>query len=153
MGVLILLIPLFIFLSLSEGLTPARQPNAVEAWIELPFTILGACGALSIGYGIANVIAQVQATFTEALDHAVSVADSQFATQDEVDTAWKALMNEIHKLGFVKGDISSLITLVEAAEDIDLSLYVEKGQAEFTAALQAAQAVVADKDNAVEQEI
>ena len=100
-----------------------------------------------------NIIAQVQATFTAALDHAVSVADSQFATQEEVDTAWKALMNEIHKLGFVKGDISSLITLVEAAEDIDLSLYVEKGQAEFTAALQAAQAVVADKDNAMEQEI
>ena len=62
-------------------------------------------------------------------------------------------MNEIHKLGFVKGDISSLETLVQAAEDIDLTLYVEKGQAEFTAALQAAQAVVADKDNAMEQEI
>lgn len=58
-SVLILLIPLFIFLSLSEDLTPARQPNAIEAWIELPFAILGVCGALSIGYGIANVYAAI----------------------------------------------------------------------------------------------
>ncbi len=48
-------------------------------------------------------------------------------------------MNEIHKLGFVAGDKTALASLIAAAEGIDLSKYVEAGQAEFTAALEAAQ--------------
>ena len=47
-----------------------------------------------------------------ALDNAKAIAENDDATQEEVDAAWKALMTEIHKLGFVKGDITSLEQLV-----------------------------------------
>ena len=100
-----------------------------------------------------NVIADVQKSFNKALDAAKSVADDPAATQDAVDTAWQNLLNEIHKLGFVKGNISSLETLVGYAEKLDLNNYVEAGQAEFKEALAAAQALIADKDNAMEDEI
>ncbi len=100
-----------------------------------------------------NVIADVQKTFNAALDAAKAVAADPAATQEEVDAAWKTLMTEIHKLGFVKGDITSLETLVALAEGYDMNDYVEAGQAEFKEALAAAQAILADKDNAMQAEI
>lgn len=80
---------------------------------------------------INNIIADVQKTFNAALDAAKAVAADPAATQEEVDAAWKTLMTEIHKLGFVKGDITSLETLVALAEGYDMNDYVEAGQAEF----------------------
>ena len=100
-----------------------------------------------------KVIADVQKTFNAALEQAKAVADNNAATQKEVDVAWKALLNEIHKLGFVKGDITSLEKLVKTVKGFDLSKYVEAGQAEFKEALFAAETLIADKDNAMEQEI
>ncbi|MBC5788164.1 FIVAR domain-containing protein [Clostridium facile] len=100
-----------------------------------------------------KVIADVQKTFNAALEQAKAVADNNVATQKEVDTAWQALLNEIHKLGFVKGDVTSLEKLVETAKGFDLSKYVEAGQAELKEALAAAEDLLADKDNAMEQEI
>ena len=52
----------------------------------------------------------------------------------------------IFKLGFVAGDKTELASLIAAAEGIDLSKYVEAGQAEFTAALEAAKGVFEDGD-------
>ena len=93
-----------------------------------------------------NAIESVQKSFDEALTNAKAVAENDAATQEEVDAAWKTLLNEIHKLGFVAGDKTELASLIAAAEEIDLSKYVEAGQAEFTAALEAAQSVYKDGD-------
>ncbi|MBC5787947.1 family 78 glycoside hydrolase catalytic domain [Clostridium sp. NSJ-27] len=100
-----------------------------------------------------NVIADVQESFNAALDAAKEIAADPAASQDAVDAAWKALMTEIHKLGFVKGDITSLEDLVALAETYDINDYVEAGQAEFQEALKAAQDLLADKDNAMAEEI
>ncbi|MBC5786704.1 family 78 glycoside hydrolase catalytic domain [Clostridium facile] len=100
-----------------------------------------------------NVIKDVQETFNAALDAAKEVAADPAATQDAVDAAWKTLMTEIHKLGFVKGDITSLETLVALSEGYDMNDYVEAGQAEFKEALKAAQELLANKDNAMQTEI
>ena len=89
-------------------------------------------------------------TFNAALDAAKEIAADPAATQDAIDAAWKALMTEIHKLGFVKGDITSLEALVALAEGYDMNDYVEAGQAEFLEALKAAQDLLADKDNAMQ---
>ncbi|WP_270739645.1 discoidin domain-containing protein, partial [Massilioclostridium coli] len=59
-----------------------------------------------------NVIKDVQESFKAALAAAKEVSENAYAIQSEVDTAWQNLMNEIHKLGFVKGDITSLEALV-----------------------------------------
>ena len=88
-----------------------------------------------------NAIESVQKTFDAALENAKAVANNAAATQEEVNAAWKTLMNEIHKLGFVAGDKTALASLIEAANEINAELdrYVEAGKAEFTAALEAAQ--------------
>ncbi len=100
-----------------------------------------------------NVIADVQKSFNAALDNAKAVAADPAASQETVDEAWQTLMKEIHKLGFVKGDLTNLKKLIEVADDYDLTKYVEAGQAEFIAALEAAKAVVADGDNALQDDV
>ena len=62
-------------------------------------------------------------------------------------------MYKRQKLGFVKGDITSLEALVSLAEGYDMNDYVEAGQAEFKEALKAAQELLANKDNAMAEEI
>ncbi|WP_270739929.1 family 78 glycoside hydrolase catalytic domain [Massilioclostridium coli] len=95
-----------------------------------------------------NAIESVQKSFDATLENAKVVANNTAATQEEVDAAWQTLLNEIHKLGFVAGDKTELASLIEAANGINAELdrYVEAGKAEFTAALEAAQAVYQDGD-------
>lgn len=99
-----------------------------------------------------NVIPMVQESFTAALDEAKAVSESLFAGQAAVDKAWQDLMLEIHKLGFVKGDKTSLFTLITVGNSYNLDNYVEAGKAEFTAALSAAQTVY-DDPNAMQIEV
>ncbi|PWM99062.1 MAG: hypothetical protein DBX37_05520 [Massilioclostridium sp.] len=95
-----------------------------------------------------NAIESVQKSFDKALEEAKTIAADHNATQETIDQAWKTLLNEIHKLGFVAGDKTTLASLIEAANGINAELdrYVETGKAEFTAALEAAQAVYQDGD-------
>lgn len=95
-----------------------------------------------------NAIESVQKSFDAALENAKAVANNAAATQEEVDSAWQTLLNEIHKLGFIAGDKTELASLIAAAEEINAELdrYVETGKAEFTAALEAAQGVYQDGD-------
>ena len=94
----------------------------------------------------------VQESFTAALDEAKAVSESLFADQATVDKAWQDLMLEIHKLGFVKGDKTSLFTLITVGSGYNLDNYVETGKAEFIAALSAAQTVY-DDPNALQSEV
>lgn len=100
-----------------------------------------------------NVIADVQKSFLEAFDQAKTILEDPTASQEQVDAAWKTLLNEIHKLGFVKGDITSLQMLVDIAKGYDLSQYIEAGQAELDTALTAAEELLANADNAMQQQI
>ena len=95
-----------------------------------------------------NAIESVQKSFDKALEEAKTIAADHNATQETINQAWKTLLNEIHKLGFVAGDKTTLASLIEAANGINAELdrYVETGKAEFTAALEAAQAVYQDGD-------
>ncbi|WP_069989288.1 alpha-L-rhamnosidase C-terminal domain-containing protein [Massilioclostridium coli] len=95
-----------------------------------------------------NAIESVQKSFDKALEEAKTVAADHNASQETINQAWKTLLNEIHKLGFVAGDKTTLASLIEAANGINAELdrYVETGKAEFTAALEAAQAVYEDGD-------
>ncbi|WP_270739754.1 glycosyl hydrolase [Massilioclostridium coli] len=93
-----------------------------------------------------NAIESVQKSFDAALENAQAVAANYSATQEDVDAAWKTLLNEIHKLGFVAGDKTELDQLIAAADEIELDKYVEAGKAEFTEALAAAKAVSEDGD-------
>ena len=95
-----------------------------------------------------NVIASVQQSFTAALENARAVDADLSASQDAVDSAWQSLMTEIHKLGFVRGDKSTLTQLVEISNSYNdnIGLYTPATADPFVAAFTSAKAVLADGD-------
>lgn len=100
----------------------------------------------------AGAIDSVRTSFDAAYEAALAVYNNTGATQQQVDSAWIALMKEIHKLGFQRGGQEQLETVLAYAKGIDLRNYVDKGQAEFSTALAAAEALLGDGD-ALQSEI
>ncbi|MDY3989529.1 MAG: hypothetical protein SOY88_09615 [Massilioclostridium sp.] len=101
-----------------------------------------------------KVIASVQQSFTAALENARAVAADLGADQTAIDSAWQALMKEIHKLGFVRGDKTSLGILLEMAKECsdNIDLYTEATAAVFGPAYETALAVYND-GNAMQDEV
>ena len=101
-----------------------------------------------------NVILDVQTSFTAALDAAKEVAANAAAGQSEVDQAWTTLMTEIHKLGFVRGDKTSLGQLIALANSYNdnIDRYTPSTAAVFVPALTAAQATY-DDGNAMQGDV
>ena len=67
-------------------------------------------------------------------------------TQDKVDEAWQNLIKAMQYLSFKQGDKTDLQKVIDMAESLDLSKYLDEGQQAFTDALAAAEAVLADGD-------
>lgn len=114
--------------------------------------VIDYAGAAKAGSEYEGAIQSVQQSFDAAFDKATKVYENKDATQEEIDSAWISLMNEIHKLGFQRGDQTQLATVLAQAGEINLALYVSQGQDEFKAALAAAQAYLGD-GNALQGEI
>lgn len=100
-----------------------------------------------------NAIPMVQESFDAALAEAKAVAEDPAASQEQINQAWITLMNEIHKLGFQKGDKSGLQAAYDEATALDQDEY-EDGEAKdnFNLAIANAKAVL-DDENAVQGEI
>ena len=90
--------------------------------------------------------------FEDAVAAAKAVLDDIFATQDEVNTAWRNLVDAIHGLGVVQGDKTNLGMLIEMAEAMDGSRYVETNWPQLVEALAAAKTVM-DDGNALEEDV
>ena len=100
-----------------------------------------------------NVIASVKESFDTAYATAQSVYGNPESTQPEVDSAWTALMKEIHKLGFQAGDKTKLQADYDVYSAWDLERYEDGAEKDaFAAALAKAEAVLNDGD-AMEAEI
>ena len=67
-------------------------------------------------------------------------------TQDKVDEAWQNLIKAMQYLSFKQGDKTDLQKVIDMAESLDLSKYLDEGKQAFTDALAAAEAVLADGD-------
>lgn len=93
-----------------------------------------------------NAIAQVQETYLQALEHAREVNADLLVEQGTVDQAWKDLLTEIHKLGFVRGDKTALGQLLETAAEFAKTIdrYTPATAEPFTAALTAASSTFND---------
>lgn len=135
--------------SLADGYVPAVETNKT-----ILNDVIDYADAQMQDEAYQNVIPMVRETFEAALTNAKNVAADITADQDTVNNAWRTLLNEIHKLGFVQGDKASLGSLISAAGSIETNLdrYVEAGKQEFVDALKAARAVYED-DNAMQAEI
>ena len=73
-------------------------------------------------------------------------------TQDKVDEAWQNLIKAMQYLSFKQGDKTDLQKVIDMAESLDLSKYLDEGQQAFTDALAAAEAVLVDGD-AMQEEV
>lgn len=83
--------------------------------------------------------------FSNARELARDVLDSKEATKEQVNNALDTLNLAISKLEKIKVeeiDVTSLQSLINLVEGIDLKLYAEKGQAEFNDALEYAREVL-----------
>lgn len=100
-----------------------------------------------------NVIESVQKSFDQALENAKQLLN-QPASQPEIDAAWKTLMTEIHKLGFIRGDKTTLGELIDLADTFDAQIdnYTPITAEPFAAALVSAKAVLAD-GNAIQDDV
>ncbi len=117
-------------------------------------TVLAYAEAQDADSAFAQVITDVQASFTAALEAARAVDADPEAGQQQVDAAWQTLMKEIHKLGFVQGDKNSLLQLIEVARTYQQQIqnYTPATAEPFTAALAKAEAVLED-GNALQDEV
>ena len=90
----------------------------------------------------------------DALAAAKVVADNEDATQEDVDAATKALTDAIDALQLIPGtvDKSALIEAIAKAEALNKSEYTESSYQAVADALAAAK-VVAEKDNATQEEV
>ena len=95
---------------------------------------------------VSGLVDSVQKMFTDAIAKGEAVMADEGATREEVLDAAKDLMLAVHALNMKAADKTDLEMALELAEMIDLNKYVEAGQAEFLAAKEAAEAVLADGD-------
>ena len=93
-----------------------------------------------------SCVESVQKLFAEAIAEGDAVMADANATREEVTNATVKLMRAIHALDMKAGDKTDLEMAVELGDSIDLTKYVEAGQAEFTDALAKAKEVLSDGD-------
>ena len=95
---------------------------------------------------VAGCVESVQKLFEEAIAEGDAVMADESASREEVLNAAAKLMFAIHALEMKAGDKTDLEMAAELGDMIDLTQYVEAGQAEFTEALAKAKEVLADGD-------
>ena len=93
-----------------------------------------------------DCVESIRKLFAEAIAEGEAVMADEYATREEVTNATVKLMRAIHALNMKPGDKTDLEMAVELGDSIDLTKYVEAGQAEFTEALAKAKEVLADGD-------
>ncbi len=99
-----------------------------------------------------DCIESIKKLFEEAIAEGEEVMAKERATYEEVTQATAKLMKAIQSLGMKAADKADLEMAIELAHGIDLSKYVEAGQAEFQKALAEAERVLADGD-AMQKEV
>ncbi|MEE1492278.1 MAG: glycoside hydrolase N-terminal domain-containing protein [Massilioclostridium sp.] len=100
-----------------------------------------------------NAIQSVRESFMATYNYAVAVNENPTSDQETIDRAWVSLMTEIHKLGLIAGDKTTLQEHYDFYSALDLELYIDGAEKDnFIAALDAALKVLNDGD-AMEAEI
>ena len=95
---------------------------------------------------VGGLVESIQKMFADAIAKGEAVMADEDATREEVLDAAKDLMMAIHALDMKAADKTDLEMALELAEMIDLTKYVEAGQAEFLEAKEAAEGELSDGD-------
>ena len=127
---------------------PEQEPEEPEEPVSkaiLEYFLNAAKGLVEDGT-VSGLVESVQKMFEEAIAQGETVVADENATRQEVLDAAKDLMLAIQAQDMRAADKTDLEMALELTEMIDLSKYVEAGQAEYLAAKEAAEAVLADGD-------
>lgn len=111
--------------------SPDQPPVGEQADKSILQTVIDAAAALENGPEYNAAIALVQKSFSAALDNAQAINQDAAATQQQVDNAWIALMKEIHKLGLIAGDKTTLLGLLNVADSYQPQVYTPSTWALF----------------------
>ncbi len=132
----------FVLLSKTEDTKPANK------------TLLQKTYEYALTLSTEGVTDTAKAAFEKALANAKVVLDNQKATQEEVNSAWDALLKGIWGLGLTQGDKTMLEQLIAKAESMiaDQDKYVQDNWQMLVDALDQAKKVDADGD-AMEEDI
>lgn len=100
---------------------------------------------------LTDVVPAVAEKFNAALANAEEIVEKVKAgdtsiTQEMVDESWQELINIMQYLSFKQGDKTNLNKVIEMAESLDLSKYLEEGKDRFAKALDSARTVSADEN-------
>ena len=93
-----------------------------------------------------NLIDSVKEFYDNALTDAKHILDKVYPGAEEVTTAEDNLLEAIWSLGFIRGDKTTLEMLIQRAESMDESKYVEANWQQLVDALADAKAVYEDGD-------
>ncbi|WP_195983937.1 glycoside hydrolase family 2 TIM barrel-domain containing protein [Clostridium sp. D33t1_170424_F3] len=92
-----------------------------------------------------KLVESVRTKFLAARDNAQKVFESDKATQDEVNEAWKELLDAMHYLSFEEGTKDELKYWLDYAAQLDLDNFTPKSQEGYAEALAYAQEVYNDE--------
>ena len=100
---------------------------------------------------LTDVVPAVVEKFNAALSNAEEIVEKVKAgdtsiTQEMVDESWQELINIMQYLSFKQGDKTNLNKVIEMAESLELSKYLEEGKDRFAKALDSARTVSADEN-------
>ena len=127
------------------GETEPEEPSEPVSKTNLEYFLNKAKGYVEDGT-VSGLVESIQQMFTDAIAKGEAVMADENATREEVLDAAKDLMLAIHALDMKAADKTDLEMALDLAEMIDLSKYVEAGQAEYLEAKEAAEAVLSDGD-------
>lgn len=130
-----------------DGLELAKEIST--AVLEYALALAETADTEGVLDSVAEVFNNAKASAQNILER-VQAGDAS-VTQDMVDESWQNLIKAMQYLSFKQGDKTDLQKVIDLANSLDLSQYLDEGQQAFNDALTAAEAVLAD-GNAMQDE-
>ena len=134
-----------------EGLEPAKEMEEIStAVLEYALSLAQTADTEGVLDSVVEIFNDAKASAQDILER-VQAGDAS-VTQDMVDESWQNLIKAMQYLSFKQGDKTDLQKVIDLANSLDLSQYLDEGQQAFNDALTAAEAVLAD-GNAMQDEV
>ena len=130
-----------------DGLELAKEIST--AVLEYALALAETADTEGVLDSVAEIFNNAKASAQNILER-VQAGDAS-VTQDMVDESWQNLIKAMQYLSFKQGDKTDLQKVIDLANSLDLSQYLDEGQQAFNDALTAAEAVLTD-GNAMQDE-
>ena len=122
---------------------PAEPEEISTAVLEYALELAQAVDTEGVIDSVVEIFDNTKAAAQELLER-VQAGDPS-VTQEMVDQCWMDLITVMQYMEFKQGDMTDLQKVADLARSLDLTKYLEEGQKEFTDALAAAEAVLAEE--------